>query len=42
MYKRQGISFAEGKVEFHYWKAKEEEIEKAEQELLEAGRRLDL
>lgn len=40
--KSKGISFAEDRVEFHYWKVKEGEIEKAEQELLEAGRRLDL
>jgi len=39
--KSKGISFAEDRVDFHYWKAKDEEIEKAEQELLEIERRLD-
>ena len=39
--KSKGISFAEDRVEFHYWRAKKEEIEKAEEELLEVERRLE-
>jgi transketolase len=31
--KSKGLSFAEGKVEYHYWKPKSEELEKARQEL---------
>jgi len=31
--KSKGLSFAEGKVSYHYWKAKPEEMEKAERDL---------
>ena len=31
--KAKGLSFAEGKVEYHYWKPKPEELEMAEREL---------
>ena len=31
--KSRGLSFAEGKVEFHYWKAKPEELAQAERDL---------
>lgn len=31
--KAKGLSFGEGKVEFHYWKATKEELEQADQEL---------
>jgi transketolase len=31
--KSKGLSFAEGKVNYHYWKAKPEEMEQAEREL---------
>jgi transketolase len=31
--KSKGLSFAEGKVSYHYWKAKPEEIEQAEHDL---------
>jgi transketolase len=31
--KSKGLSFAEGKVNFHYWKAKPEEMEQAEHDL---------
>lgn len=39
--KSKGLSFAEGKVEYHYWKATAEELEQAERELAEAERSLD-
>jgi transketolase len=31
--KSKGLSFAEGKVNYHYWKAKPEEMEQAEKDL---------
>jgi transketolase len=31
--KSKGLSFAEGKVSYHYWKAKPEEMEQAERDL---------
>jgi transketolase len=31
--KSKGLSFAEGKVSYHYWKAKPEELEQAEHDL---------
>jgi len=34
--KSKGLSFAEGRVNFHYWKATPEQIEQAEKELMEA------
>jgi transketolase len=36
--KSRGLSFAEDKADYHYWKPKAEELEKAEQELDEAIR----
>lgn len=39
--KSKGFSFAENKANYHYWKATAEEIEQAEKELAEIGRRLD-
>ncbi|MBN2322509.1 MAG: transketolase [Spirochaetes bacterium] len=39
--KSKGISFAEDRVDFHYWKAKEEEILQAEQEFAAIDRRLE-
>ncbi|GHT64591.1 transketolase [Spirochaetia bacterium] len=38
--KARGLSFAEGKLDSHYWKPKGEELERAEKELDEAIRRL--
>ncbi|MFQ3619401.1 MAG: transketolase [Spirochaetales bacterium] len=38
--KSKGISFAEGKVSFHYWNVKPEEMAQAEAELEELERRL--
>lgn len=38
--KSKGLSFAEGKVNYHYWKAKPEEMEQAERDLDEIERRL--
>ncbi|UCB45067.1 MAG: transketolase [Spirochaetota bacterium] len=38
--KSKGISFAEDRADFHYWKATDEEILRAEQDLLEIERRL--
>ena len=38
--KAKGISFAENKTEYHYWKPKEGELEVAEQELSEAEQHL--
>lgn len=40
--KSKGLSFAEGKVEYHYWKATAEELEQAEQELAEAERSISV
>jgi transketolase len=37
--KTKGLSFAEGCVEYHYWKPKKEELKKAEQELDEFAHR---
>jgi transketolase len=31
--KSKGLSFAEGKVSYHYWKAKPDELEQAEKDL---------
>jgi len=31
--KSKGLSFAEGKVSYHYWKAKPEEMEQAERDM---------
>lgn len=31
--KSKGLSFAEGKVSYHYWKAKPQELEQAEKDL---------
>ncbi|GHT52339.1 transketolase [Spirochaetia bacterium] len=39
--KARGLSFAEGKVDSHYWKPKTEELEKAEAELDETIHRLE-
>lgn len=39
--KTKGLSFAEGRVEYHYWKPKKEELEKAEQEADEFIHRFD-
>jgi len=39
--KSKGFSFAEDKANYHYWKATTEEIEQAEKDLAEIGRRLD-
>jgi transketolase len=36
--KSKGLSFAEGKVSYHYWKPKEDELAQAERELDEAIR----
>jgi transketolase len=38
--KSRGISFAEDRADFHYWKATEEEISRAEKDLHEMERRL--
>lgn len=38
--KSKGLSFAEGKVNYHYWKAKPEELEQAERDLDEIERGL--
>jgi transketolase len=38
--KSKGLSFAEGKVSYHYWKAKPEEMEQAETDLGEIGKQL--
>ena len=38
--KAKGISFAENKVEYHYWKPKEDELAMAEQELSETAKRI--
>ncbi len=38
--KSRGLSFAERKVEYHYWKATPEELEQAERDLAEAERSL--
>ena len=38
--KSKGLSFAEDKVNYHYWKATPEEIEQAEKDLNEIERRL--
>jgi transketolase len=38
--KAKGLSFAENKVEFHYWKATEEGLAIAERELREAEERI--
>ena len=38
--KAKGLSFAEGKVDYHYWKPKEDELSQAEQELADAEQRL--
>jgi transketolase len=40
--KSKGLSFAEDRVEFHYWKAKEEELEQADEDLGEIERRIGL
>ena len=40
--KSRGLSFAEGKVEYHYWKATAEELEQAERELAEAERSISV
>lgn len=40
--KSKGLSFAEDRVEFHYWKAKEEEIAQADKDLGEIERRLEV
>ncbi len=39
--KSKGISFAEDRVDFHYWKAKDEEIRQAEQDFSQIDRRLE-
>ncbi len=39
--KSKGLSFAEDKVNYHYWKATPEEIEQAEKDLDEIERRLE-
>ena len=39
--KSKGLSFAEDRVEFHYWKAKEEEIAQADRDLGAIERRLE-
>jgi len=38
--KAKGLSFAEGKVEYHYWKANQEEMAKADKDLTEIEARL--
>ena len=38
--KAKGVSFAENKVEFHYWKATDEGLAIAERELKEAEERI--
>ena len=38
--KSKGISFAEDKVNFHYWKATDEDLDTAEKELLEMEERI--
>lgn len=40
--KSKGLSFAEGKVSYHYWKAKPDEMQQAERDLDEIERRLKL
>ena len=40
--KSKGLSFAEGKVSYHYWKASTEEMVQAERDLDEIERRLKL
>jgi len=40
--KSKGLSFAEGKVSYHYWKARPEEMVQAERDLDEIERRLKL
>jgi transketolase len=39
--KSKGISFAEDRTDFHYWKAKDEEIRQAEQDFAQIDRRLE-
>ena len=39
--KAKGLSFAEGKLAYHYWKPNADELEQAEQELSEAEQRLE-
>ena len=39
--KAKGVSFAEGKLAYHYWKPKSDELEQAEQELAEAEQRIE-
>jgi transketolase len=38
--KSKGLTFAEGKVEYHYWKPAKEELEQAERDLANIERRL--
>jgi transketolase len=40
--KSKGFSFAEGKAEYHYWKATDEEVAQAEKDLEEAERRIKI
>ena len=40
--KSKGLSFAEGKAEYHYWKATDDEFKQAEMDLAEARRRITL